>query len=175
MEIKLIIGAIVLLVWIANTIKERAKAAPKPPPLPPQPGEEAKPANDLQAFLADVRRQIEEAVNPPPKVQPPPLPPPLPQSEIRRPRKRRRGNDQPVPIQAEPASLPPPPLPPVTMPSMPAMERPAIADVARRGNSSARDAVRLLTSRSTLASAIVLQEVLGPPLAKRPRGPMGRR
>lgn len=152
-------------------------------------------AGEVDRFLEEVRRRrarAEGRTSPPPVVAEPPRPKPAARRPAPEP-----ARSFPPPIQAPPPVPSPPPTPrmppavqpaPVTfrMPSIePATEvvvavpldpRPADrlapfipAVVAGPARSSALiRAVSLLRDRQTMMAAIVLREILGPPVSKRP-------
>lgn len=189
--IKVLVALVVIGGWIISAIQEKGKAAknnrPKPPPLPPADGEPAvppRPVNDLQDFLNEVRRRKQAAE--PPRREEEPTPAILVEERPRRapkraPRQRaepRRA--EPPPLMAMPVPEPPPLPSPPSLPPLPPLEAPRLrtevptlgvaAVVARApAHPAVRDLLSLLKNRRSLATAVLLREVLDEPLCKRRR------
>lgn len=194
--IKLGIGLIVVFAWILGNIKEQQKAKPVPPPLPPpRPNPDdpdgARAAHDLQDFLQDIRRKLndpplETQINDPEPIalidepaRPAPPPVPVPTERPRRPKTKR-----PIPPERPVVRMPElqilrderPPAPArVASPSSPKV-RPAqivmrqAAIVKRKANSPAlNEIVAILKSPKGLATAALMREILSEPLCKRRR------
>jgi hypothetical protein len=181
--IKIIIGAFFVIAWIAGNIWEKQKATAKaaPPPLPPvdlEPAAPAKKVDDLQDFLAQLRRRTGEPEMRTPdelrpasqevkRVEAPKPTPPVKPAKSKK--KKASANGEPTLSRAaaDIASLMPEAAVQLTALS-PAAIAPTVS-ISRRKSATAREVVRLLKSPSSLATAFVLQEILGEPLAKRKR------
>jgi hypothetical protein len=189
----LVIPLIAVGVWVLGTIfrgaeDERQKAAMRQrrPGGPAGPRPQRRPVTDLDRFLEEARRRREAAARPAPPPRPPePRAPerrPLLQREPERPTAVTRRPEplarpappppppeavvavrraEPVVVEAVPAPHPPPPAPP-----------PAVVEVRARTATGAaiQDQVAaLLRSPRGAGAALVLTEILGPPLCRRRR------
>lgn len=183
----IIIGSLVVRIIKAN--KERSSqptpAPPGPRPATPEPDVQWKPPEDeLREFLERLGGKPVTPPPPPPppagrQVAPPPPPPtarpklapqvlraPAPQKTFRR--KPTRAAPAPAPAPA----IAPAPAPAPRRPAPKPIPAVAVAPVRTAGRRSEYRKVldRLMKERSTLRSAIVVRDVLGPPLALRTHG-----
>ena len=153
---------------------------PEPPRRPPnRPG----PVSDIERFLMEVERLRKKAsdrpvdevevVNPAKVVRPAPPSPPPPRPAVRaRPRLIEVPDPAPV-LDVLPAQQPSPaPVqsvgPVAALVVQPTQRVAAVTAGARRGAAS-REVLALMRSRQHLRAAIVLQEILAPPLSRRRR------
>jgi hypothetical protein len=114
-----------------------------------------------------------EVVSPAAIVRPAPPPPPPPRPVVRaRPRLAETPEPTPVldvlPVQQS-ALAPVQSVAPVTAPFVQPTQRVAAVTAGPRRGAASREVLALMRSRQHLRAAIVLQEILGPPLSRRRR------
>jgi hypothetical protein len=154
-----IVPVVVLIVWVISTImKSREEEPARPRKAGAEPGR--KPTGEIDKFLQGIDRLRRKSADESRAARP--APPPV---------------VRPVPAvtRVKPASRIEPPAPPpvvvqaapVVGPAMPSPRADRVV-AGRRQLSGATAAFHLLRSPRTLASAVVLQEVLGPPKCRRP-------
>jgi hypothetical protein len=166
MKLELILPVIIFVVWVLNhLLRNRENEEPvRPRAGNPAPNRGA--TNDIDRFLQEIdrlRRKGDERTEPTERPAPKPVP-------------RARPTVQPtprarpvVPIRDLPTApvvevvAPVPVLPSALQPPAP----PRAAQVERRTPPTVGAVANLLRSRQSLAAAIVLQEVLGPPKCRR--------
>jgi hypothetical protein len=168
-----VVPVVVLIVWLVSTIL-KSREQNEPVRVKPGAGDGRKPTGDIDKFLQEIdrlrRKTAEEqgqAAPPPPRVRP--VAPPVVRA---RPAPRVRAANR----VAEPLEV----VPVVTQARTPLasefvapvqMTKPlAVAQVSMRElrqSPGVTAALHLLRSPRTLAAAVVLQEVLGPPKCKR--------
>jgi hypothetical protein len=168
----LIIPIIGVAVWIISTLVRGAEEAKGNGP--PRPAAQRRPerVTDLDRFLREVQRrkrgagrEEEEAEERPQRAEREEEPPP------RTERRRESPRRTPPPPREEKVFVPPPAAavpapPPVAPPAVVEELLPAAPPVAA-GLAGLR---HLLRSREGLRTAVILQEVLGPPVSRRGRG-----
>jgi hypothetical protein len=170
MKFEWIIPVIVFVVWVLNQL---LRSRENDEPVRPRPGAPNRsPTNDIDRFLQEIDRlrrkgaeERGESERPPARPVPRarPVPPPVQRARpAPRPLEVRPVQSAPevVVVEAAPAR----PAPPAAMPEL------RVQPVDRRGDrrpSATATAVALLRSPQTLAAALVLQEILGPPKCKR--------
>lgn len=180
--LKLLIPLIAVAVWILSNMAKN-KDMPRrlqPPPLPPPDENDARPrrsANEVDRFLEEVRRRRAEAEGRPAPPREPVKPTPPSRQSVP---ERRRATPPVAPPPPRRAPAPPPmPAPAeileavVVMPSPPIETRVtkaplASAPVAVPVSNALASTVDLLRKKQTLAAAVILREILGPPASARP-------
>jgi hypothetical protein len=159
--IPLIAMAVYLISHVVSTrqdeLRRQQTKARRPPALPErsdlQEGNRQRERSTLDARIEEARRRRETQ-----ETAPVVKPPPLPQVVIL---------PRPLPTLAPPAAQPPRPTePPRARPPVPDA-RPAVT--ASTPGEAAQVMLRLLRDRRSLAAALLLHEVLGPPVARRSR------
>jgi hypothetical protein len=163
-----VVPVVVLIVWLISTImKSREKAEPVRRRAAGEGGRKS--TGDIDKFLEEIdrlrRKSAEEQsqkVRPAPRVRP--VSPAVPRVRPARPISRsiEAPAVEAVPV-VTPAHVAVEYVPPTAAPAR--LARPAVADL--RQSVGATAALHLLRSPRTLAGAVVLQEVLGPPKCKR--------
>jgi hypothetical protein len=174
-----VVPVVVLLVWVVSTILKSREQNEPVRAKPGAGGEGRKPTGDIDKFLQEIdrlrRKSADEqgqTVRPVPQVRP--VPPPIP-------RVRAVPRVRPVSRPAEMlAAESVPAVTPVSTPVASEFVAPiqftkplGVAQVSMmelRQSPGVTAALHLLRSPRTLAAAVVLQEVLGPPKCKQQRG-----
>ncbi len=179
--IKLGIGAIVAVFWIAGNIREkqRAAAAAAPPPLPladPGVNAPARPTDDVQEFLKQIRGRIAEPVRKETPLQAVLVDEPRrekrPTPAAPRPQKKPKKQEADTAPnlskrRAEVTSLVPDAVPlTAALSSDPA----PMVSVSRGASPAAREMKKLLRSPSGLATAFLLKEIMDGPVSRKRRG-----
>jgi hypothetical protein len=162
-----IVPVVVLIVWLISTIlKSRERDEPV---RPRQPGANAgrKPTGDIDRFLQEIdrlrRKSADEQASQPPRVRPAPPPPP----RVRPVTRARQPLAEAVVVEAAPVVTPAAVIAPALAAQPPAATRVTRPSAELRQAPGVAPALHLLRSPRTLASAVVLHEVLGPPKCKR--------
>ena len=170
-----VVPVVVLIVWLVSTIV-KSREQNEPVRIKPGGGEARKPTGDIDRFLQEIdrlrRKTAEEqgqTARPIPRVQA--VPPPVPRV---RPAPRVKPVLRPAEVLAAESA---PVVTPVSTPLAAEFVAPAqvtkptgAAQVSRmelRQSPGVTAALHLLRSPRTLAAAVVLEEVLGPPKCKR--------
>jgi hypothetical protein len=164
-----IVPVVVLIVWVVSTImKSREEEPVRPRKAGAEPAR--KPTGEIDKFLQEIdrlrRKSAEEQAQavrgapPTPRVRPV-----TPAQSRARPAPRPAPSVSPAVVaQAIPVVIPAPATPVYVAPN-PARAARAMAEARQTPGATA--ALHLLRSPRTLASAVVLLEVLGPPLSRR--------
>jgi hypothetical protein len=184
LEFKWIVPVIVVIVWVINAIlKSRENEEPVRPKRPGGgPRDGRNPVGDIDRFLQEIDRLRQKTAEergtavPPPVVRPVARARPVPATAPARPRPANRPPliVEPLPI-AQPAS---PAVPIRQSPTPPARHgdtaRTLVPSMAGRMAASysvelprVNEALNLLRSRQSAATALVLKEILGPPKCRR--------
>lgn len=178
-----IVPVIALAVWIL--LQMRAPDAPPQPPRqrPPEGDRPRQPSGDVGRFLEEIerlRRQsaperrepsppLTESAGPAAFERPsPPLPPPPPRPRVEMP-KVKKPRPIPVKIVAPTATLPILDVLPADPPRPQAAPTVAAPQKPRRVAPATAPLISLLQTPGSLQTAILLQEVLGPPRCRRQR------
>jgi hypothetical protein len=166
MKFEWVVPVVVLIVWLVSTILKSRENDEPVRPRQPGGGDGRRPTSDIDRFLQEIdrlkRKSAEERAEatrptPPPVVRPvQPVPRPRPVKPV-------RLEAVPEVVVVEPA--------PVIKPAPRTMQSPAPTK-ASRPTAAGRSfvtiaALNLLRSPQSLAGAMVLQEVLGPPKCRR--------
>lgn len=180
--IKLIVVLIFIASWIVGNLREQQKARQQagPPPLPPpqpEPGGPARPRDDLQDFLRQVRRRMGEPEPRPQTIDEPlktilvedaPRLPPPRREEPPKLKKRKKYQADTAPNlarrTAEVTSLIPDP---VKFGAAAASDPVPMVSRPRQASRAALDVVALLKSPAGVPTAFLLKEILDAPLSKR--------
>ena len=184
LEFKWIVPVIVVIVWVINAIlKSRENEEPVRPKRPGgSPREGRNPVGDIDRFLQEIDRLRQKTAEERGTTAPPPVVRAVP---------RARPAPAPAPQRTRPSARPPlvvEPLP-VVPPVSPAISIAQPATPAGRPGDTARtlvpsmagrvaasysvdlprvnEALNLLRSRQSAATALVLKEILGPPKCRR--------
>lgn len=172
-----IVPVVVLIVWLVSTILKSRENAEPVRARQPGGGDGRKPTSDIDRFLQEIdrlkRKSAEERgetarpVPRPKPVQSVPRVRPVVRPVRLEPASRVMAAEPPPVVTAAPLVIPPGPTF-VTPSTPPAPARPATTQVAGpRLSPAAAVALGLLRSPRSLAAALVLQEVLGPPKSQR--------
>jgi hypothetical protein len=174
-----IVPVVVLIVWLVSTILKSRENAEPVRPRQAGGGDGRKPTSDIDRFLQEIdrlkRKSAEErgeTVRAAPKPKPKPVQPvprvrpvvrpirvePVPQLVAVEPAPIVTAAAVSAPVSAY-GSPPPTPAPPARAAQVSAVELRSAPGVA--------EALKLLRSPRSLAAAVVLQEVLGPPKSRR--------
>jgi hypothetical protein len=156
-----IVPVVVLIVWVISTIM---KSREEEPVRPRKSGAEParKPTGDIDKFLEEIDRLRRKSAEEQGRVaRPAPPPPPRVRPVTQAPRAKPALRVEPA-VSLRPVAEAAPVLA-ATLPS-PQAVRPATESRPPAGPVTA---FHLLRSRRTLASAVILQEVLGPPKCRR--------
>jgi hypothetical protein len=181
-----IVAAVLILSHLFGKVEQPPR---RRPPGPGGPAEGARPQSEIERFLEEVsrmkRRATEEATgqsseeprlapSPPPRPAPPPVPPrverlprPVP-ATVRRAEPPTRERPALAVTVLSPVPAPPPLVEAVLVPVQPplALSVPT-SPLAPRVSPAAAQLHSLLRSPQTLRTAVLLQEVLGPPRCRR--------
>lgn len=148
-------------VWIITTLLRGAADEQANKGAPGEGPRRREVSSELEQFLEEVNRRRRSADRPlavpPPEPRPEPEPPPRPVI-VARPEPRRMPSPPPV-VEVVPVALPAEEPKPRPVPVVELARREPVAPLALR---------RLLQSGEGLRTAVMLQEVLGPPRARRP-------
>ncbi|HEY1381856.1 MAG TPA: hypothetical protein VGF55_33965 [Gemmataceae bacterium] len=172
-----IVPVVVLIVWLVSTILKSREQDEPVRPRRPGGGDGRKPSSDIDKFLQEIdrlrRKSADENPARPAPARPRPVvaaPPPVPRVRAARP-VRLQPAVEAVVVEAVPAVTAAPIAPRsefVAPPPAPAKPRVAqVSTVEQRSSPAVTAALHLLRSPRTLAAAVVLEEVLGPPKSKR--------
>src|SRR5262245_61099032 len=180
LEFKWIVPVIVVIVWVINAIlKSRENEEPVRPKRPGgAPREGRNPVGDIDRFLQEIDRLRQKTAEergttmPPPVVRPVPRARPVPTSA---PTRTRPAARQPLTMEPLPVVHPASPAVPIVQPAASAgrqgdTARTLVPSMAGRIAASysvdlprVTEALNLLRSRQSAATALVLKEILGPP------------
>ncbi len=192
--LKLLIPIIAVAVYIISQLaaNQQNRRKPAPRPLPPpddfEPPRERRPSPDLEKFLEEVRQRKEEKDRrQEAEAEEPPRRQPEPRRRLPVTTKPPRRRDEPV-IVVQPASLPagsssrtvtmpssvPAGVAPVQATQAPppppqALHRPEALPTRTPQSASVKMVGELLKNRQALSAALLLREILGPPLSRRRR------
>jgi len=190
-----IVILIPVVIWILSTVIRPPDEQPRRR-FPPGADERAearrgRPPGEVERFLEEInrlRRRTSEEQRPPepaPASARPEVPRPVPRRVVRQPAPRPQPVSRPVPVQRAPVGRMPVPAsaplpPPVPAPAstevlevIPVSRAPVLSSLpaATAGMSPAASAIRdMFRNPQTVAAAIVLHEVLGPPKCRRRPG-----
>jgi len=179
LEFKWIVPVIVVIVWVINAIlKSRENEEPVRPKRPGgAPQEGRNPVGDIDRFLQEIDRLRQKTAEergtavPPPVVRPVPRARPVPTAAPSRARPPR----PPLAIEPLPVVQPASPAVPIVQPAVSGgrlgdTARTLVPSMAGRIAASysidlprVNEALKLLRSRQSAATALVLKEILGPP------------
>lgn len=183
LEFKWIVPVIVVIVWVINAIlKSRENEEPVRPKRPGGgPREGRNPVGDIDRFLQEIDRLRQKTAEERGTAPPPPVVRPVPRARpVPAPAQRTRPAARP-PLAMEPLPLvqPASPAVPIVQPAAPGTRhgdtaRTLVPSMAGRMAASysvdlprVNEALNLLRSRQSAATALVLKEILGPPKCRR--------
>ena|SRR5438105_10029963 len=162
-----IVPVVVLIVWLISTILKSREAEEPVRPRQPGGGGGRKPTGDIDKFLQEIdrlrRKSTEEQPAQPPRVRPVPTPVPRVKPVPR------LKPAEPVVIEAA-AIVAPAQIAPEYIAPIAAARAPRVAQVSGTGvrhSPGVTAALHLLRAPRTVAAALVLQEILGPPKCRR--------
>jgi hypothetical protein len=176
-----IVPVVVLIVWLVSTILKSRGADEPVRPRQPGGGDGRKPTSDIDRFLQEIDRLRRKTADEQPVAARPAPPPPPPRVRPAQGPPRVRPAKKPVRLEAVPevvAVEAAPVIRPLAAmdtgaygPAPIAPARPSqiaqVSMVELRQSPGVAVALKLLSSRRSIAGAVVLQEVLGPPKCRK--------